>query len=156
MPDKNLYLSNLDSNPIERLKIQTIPDSLNVDPIANWNAIPSVGRNNPFYHYTGGEDEVRFTLDWYSETEDRMDVIEACRWVESLARNDSYLKRTPRVHLTWGNLYKYSEWIVFKAPYELKFFEPGNGLLPIQAYQRLVLRKVADENTTRDTIRSFQ
>lgn len=151
-----LYLTNLDSNPLERIAIQSVPTTLSVDPVANWSAIPSIGRNNPFYHYTGGEDEIRFTLDWYSVTESRDDVIKSCRWVESLSRNDGYLGRAPRVHLAWGSLYKFSEWVVFKAPYDLEVFEPGNGLLPIQAFQRLVLKKVSDENTRRDDIRDFQ
>lgn len=156
MIDRNLYLTNLDSSPLERVRIQSVPETVNVDPISNWNAVPSIGRNNPFYHYTGGEDEVKFTLDWYSTTENRQDVIDACRWVQSLSRNDSYTNKVPRVHLSWGDLYKYSEWIVYKAPYELKFFEPGNGLLPAQAFQRLTLRKVSDENTSRDDIRYYQ
>lgn len=156
MAEKKLYITNLDSSPIERLRIQTVPEAINIDPVSNWNAIPSIGRNNPFYHYTGGEDEIRFVLDWYSNTDNRRDVIEACRWVESLTRNDSYNSRAPRVHLAWGDLYKYSEWIVFKAPYELKFFEQGSGLLPIQAFQRVSLKKVSDENTSKADIRDFQ
>lgn len=154
--NKNLYLVNLDANPTEKLRIQAVPDTLEIDPISNWATIPSLGRNNPFYHYTGGEDEVRFTLDWYSTTENREDVIAACRWVESLSRNSGYSERAPRVFLSFGNLFKYSEWIVVKAPYTLQFFEPGNGMLPSQAFQRLTLKKVSDENTERNDIRLFQ
>jgi hypothetical protein len=156
MSSKNIYLVNLDTTPNERLQIQTVPDSINIDPISNWATIPVVGRNNPFYHYTGGEDEVRFTLDWYAETENQKEVIEACRWVESLSRNDGYEGKAPRVLLVFGELYRFSTWIVAKAPYELKFFQQGNGFLPIQAYQSLVLKKVSDINTSRAEIRSNQ
>ena len=137
----NIYLVNLDTEPRQRLRIQTVPNVLEVDPVSNWAAVPSVGRNNPFYHFTGGENVLKFEIDWYSRTVDRFDVIKACRWVESLTRNNG-VNKAPRVLLIWGDLFKRSSWIVEKAPYQLKNFEIGNGTLPTQAYQRVTLKRV--------------
>lgn len=152
----NLYIINLDSNPREKLAIQGIPLQLKVNPISNWAVIPSIGRNNPFYHYTGGEDELRFTIDWYSETIHRADVIEKCRWIESLSRNDSYVNRVPHLFLSWGDLFKFSKWVLIEAPYNLSVFEQGNNSLPILANQEIALKRITEQNTYTNEIRYNQ
>ena len=152
----NIHLVNIDgANGIEKLAIQSIPLTLGVEPTANWAAIPVLGRNNPFYHYTGGEDTLAMTLDWYANIPDnswsdkyRSEVIERCRWVESLSRSDGWDRRPPRVQLIWGNLFFNTLWIVTSAKYELSLFDRGNNMYPIQAYQQLLLKKVVDHNTT--------
>lgn len=143
--NSNIAINN---NEIERLKIQSIPLKLNVDAQANWAVIPTIGRNNPFYQYTGGEDTVNFTIDWYSTDPLRQDVIYKCRWVESLSRSDGYKNPPPLVLLIWGDLYKFTTWIVQSAPYELSLFDKEYGVLPRQAYQRVTLKKVVGFNTT--------
>jgi hypothetical protein len=145
----NIWLVNIDAegNEVERLKIQTVPLEVNVDAIANWAVIPTIGRNNPFYHYTGGEDILKFQLDWYSNEHSREDVIRNCRRVESLSRANGYFDAPPRVVLIFGSLFKYTTWIVAKAPYKLSLFDKELGMLPRQAYQELELRKIVDHNT---------
>src|SRR5688500_14575029 len=73
----NMFLVHLDefNNRLESLQIQTVPIEMQVTPTANWATIPSIGRNNPFYHYTGGEDTLTFQLDWYSVRDSNWDVI---------------------------------------------------------------------------------
>ena len=133
---------------IEKLSLVAIPLELSINSESNWQAIPSIGRNNPFYNYTGGEDVLEFTIDWYSKNELRDDVLRQCRWVESLTRADAYRKEPNRVILLWGELFKYTTWIVTAAPYKLSLFDIEKGILPRQAYQEVVLRKVTRDNTT--------
>lgn len=145
----NMWLVHIDArgNRVEKLRIQTVPLEINVAPTANWVVIPSIGRNNPFYHYTGGEDVVKFTLDWYSVHPLRQDVIFNCRWVESLSRANGYKKEPPRVLLIFGDLFNHTEWIVESAPYRLSLFDREKQMLPRQAYQELTLKKVTDHST---------
>lgn len=149
-----LYLVPLDAIELRALKIQTIPLEVSVDPTPKWAVIPSIARNNPFYHYTGGEDKLSFTLDWYSERDNRQDVIQKCRWVEALSKGDGYLKGPSRVLLIFGDLFKTDSWIIESAPYKLSLFDTSRELLPRQAYQELTLNKVSDHNTTRKEVLS--
>lgn len=146
----NIFLVRLDDrynqNP-EPLRIQVVPEELSVQPTANWAVVPSLGRNNPFYHYTGGEDTLQFTLDWYAVTERRQDVIDKCRWVESLCKADGYLDEPPRVLLIFGELFKSTTWIIKEAPYRLKNFNRERMMFPQQAYQELTLAKVTSRNS---------
>lgn len=146
----NMWLIRIDdnSNELEKLQIQTVPNELNINPEANWSVIPSLGRNNPFYHYTGGEDILEFELDWYSVNELKDDVIRKCRWVESLSRADAYRQEPSRVVLIFGELFRYTTWIVKAAPYTLSRFNKEKGMLPTQAYQQLTLAKVTRDNST--------
>lgn len=141
-----LQITELDN--LETLKIQTIPMSLSVEPKADWAIIPVLGRNNPFYHYVGGEDTLSIVLDWYSVAEDRQDVAQKCRLLESWSRSDGWVVKPPRVKVTWGKLFETSAWIITAAPYEFSRFDKGFELFPLQAYQRLELKKVTEFNTT--------
>lgn len=128
------------------IKFQCVPLEMDYEPSSNWVTIPTVGRNNPFYHYTGGEDILKFTLDWYSNNPDTSDVIEKCRFIEALTRNDGYDKEPPEVILVFGDLFKRSKWVVTAAPYKLSVFDNANGLLPKQAYQEITLRRSVKVN----------
>jgi len=146
----NMWLVRLDDRfkqNTEKLRIQTVPLELGVKPESNWQVIPSIGRNNPFYHYTSGEDTLEFTLDWYSVVENRQDVIDKCRWVESLSKADAYIDPPPRVLLIFGDLFKYTTWIIESAPYTLSLFNKDKNMLPQQAYQTISLKKVTSANT---------
>lgn len=142
--ERDMWLVNLESPDFDsRIRIQAVPDTLNVDPNTQWSSIQSMGRNNPFLQYTGGSDTLSFQLDWYSQTSNRADVIKACRFVEALARNDGE-SPPPKVLLIWGDVFTNAVWIVSAAPYKLMNFESGNGMRPTQAYQELTLKRVMD------------
>jgi hypothetical protein len=151
-----MWLVPIDDDSLKALQIQTVPMELSVDPIAKWATIPSIGRNNPFYHYTGGEDSLKFTLDWYTVRDSNQDVIENCRWVESLARNNAYNQGPTRVLLIFGDLFQFDLWVVESAPYRLNLFNRERGMLPKQAYQELTLKKVIDKNTSRSEVRFYR
>jgi hypothetical protein len=146
----NIHLVNLDEpdRTIGKLKIQTVPLNLSVTPTTQWAVIPVLGRNLPRYQYTGGETKIRFQLDWYSVTPLRDDVIDRCRWVESLSRSDGWNAPPPRILLIFGDLFKNQTWVVESAPYELSLFDKEWGMLPRQAYQELTLMQVSDTNIT--------
>ena len=151
----NMWLVRLDSlgDEQEKLRIQTVPIEMSVTPESNWVAIPTIGRNNPFYNYTGGEDTLEFILDWYSTSEDNTDVINKCRWVESLSKANGYVKGPPKILLIFGKLFTRTTWIIEKAPYKLSLFNKSEGMLPRQAYQELTLKKVTDHNSSITEIR---
>ncbi len=138
----------------ESLRIQTVPMEMEIDPAPNWAVIPSLGRNNPFYHYTGGEDTLQMTLDWYSVDPIRNDVIEKCRWVQSLCKADGYNNEPPAILLIFGELFRNTTWIIKSAPYKLSLFDKEMSMMPRQAYQELTLAKVTDHNTTVSDIRT--
>jgi len=151
----NMWLVRLDSRgaEVESLRIQTVPLEISVEPTSNWAVIPSIGRNNPFYHYTGGEDIISFTLDWYSVDPLRTDVIKKCRWVESLSKANGYKDQPPRMLLVYGNLYRFNTWIIESAQYRISLFDKEQGMLPRQAYQEIILKKVTDRNSGINDIR---
>jgi hypothetical protein len=139
-------------NP-EKLLIQTVPLELSVVPESTWVPIPSIGRNNPFYNYTGGEDSLEFTIDWYATSDNRQDVINSCRWLESLSKANGYENEPPRMLLIFGRLFKFTTWIIESAPYKLTLFDRESGMFPRQAYQDVVLKRVTDRNTGVNDIR---
>lgn len=131
------------------ITLPTIPRTLEFDGSPNWAVIPSVGRNTPFFHYSGSEDTLSFTIDWYAREESREDVIFACRWLEAKSKADGYKEDPHRIAIIWGKenlLLRDSLWIVFKAPYKLSEFQRQECLFPNQAFQEVVLKRVCDYN----------
>jgi hypothetical protein len=129
--------------------LPTVPQTLDFNPDPNWAVIASVGRNTPFFHYMGSEDTLAFTIDWYARNNQREDVIFNCRWLEAKTKADAYREDPHRVMLKWGTedeLFQDSLWIVFKASYKLSNFHKGVSMIPQQAYQEIILKRVVDFN----------
>lgn len=159
----------VDDSNLSYIVLPYIPRALNYDINSNFVGIPSFGRNNPFYQYTGSEDTLSFEIDWHSNEIGREDVIKNCRWVESLAKADGYNSTPSIVLLVWGmgnRLFKKDLWIVTNASYSLTQFvkgykDPNTGdfnkvaLLPQQAYQRVTLKRVTSQNRTITDIRGL-
>lgn len=151
-----------------KLQLQFIPREVQFTMENRLIAIASPGRNTPFYHYTGSEDTLEFTIDWVSEDENNLkeDVISKCRWLESMSKNDGYLNKPAYVKIQWGKdgkLFRDTVWVIKKAPYKLQNFNKGfkdpttqrfvgTSLLPIQAYQEITLKRVDSVNTLRKDI----
>lgn len=144
----NMWLIRLNERgrQIEKLRIQCVPLEINVNSESNWAIVPSIGRNNPFYHYTGGEDILQFTLDWYSVDNKQQDVIDKCRIIESWSKADGYVNSPPTIVLVYGDLYVREKWIITSAPYRLSLFNKELGMMPRQAYQELTLKRITDHN----------
>jgi hypothetical protein len=166
MIDKNkLYI--LDKVTGEYLEIQFVPLEISYNPESKFIPIASPGRNNALYHYTGSEDTLSFTLDWHSIDTNREDVIQKCRWMEALTKNDGLALPPHYVSLIWGqsissdsrprvSLFGDSEidntWLVVSAPYRLSLFHGEYNMLPIQAYQEVTLKRVVPYSRSRDLI----
>lgn len=148
----DLYMVDLVNQ--DTFGFQFVPSILEYNPESSFAAIKSIGRNNPFYHYTGSEDTIRFELDYVAEELNREDVIMKCRWVESLSKADGYNEKPHEVKLIWGasNLFKDARFIVVDAPYQLKRFHKPSGMFPVWALQQVTLKRVTDTNLLRSEI----
>ena len=176
----DIVIANLNVSPAISLVIQNRPDRLRVEPAATWAAVKSMGRNNPFYFYTGGEDTITFDISWYSvDADHRDDVVNKCRLLESWAA-DGYSASPPTLRIQWGNsgLFEDDLFILAAAPYELTHFQnasrmmrrydndPDTGqritntvsqpynlkLLPNCATQTLIFKRVTKNNRTWEEI----
>lgn len=135
--------------------LPTVPAHLDFNPDPQWAVIASIGRNTPFFHYMGSEDTLSFTIDWYARNSQRDDVVFNCRWLEAKTKADAYREDPHRVMLKWGTedeLFRDSLWIVFKATYKLSNFHKSVSMLPQQAYQEVVLKRVSDFNLSSEQV----
>lgn len=122
----DIVIANLDVFPAISIVIQNRPNSLRVEPTSTWAAVKSMGRNNPFYFYTGGEDTLSFEISWYStDIDNRDDVVNKCRLLESWSRSNGYEASPPTLRIQWGNsdLFEDDLFILTAAPYELTHFQ---------------------------------
>ena len=162
------------SNSYDYRVLPFVPGGLSYSPSSKFVGIATLGRNNPYYQFTGSEDTLTFEIDWFSSQLDRKDVINNCRWIEALTKADAYDSPPHRVLLGWGTdnlLWKDDLWICVSAPYSLSEFVRGyrkvkaykepdaNGefistnLLPQQAMQKVTFKKITNTNLTHEQIR---
>jgi len=121
-----------------RLAIQYVPNEFLWTRKPAISEVQIVGRNVPKHHYTGGKKELKFELDFYSVVEERDDVIEKVRWLESLTYNDGPSADIERVKVIFGTLYKDEVWVIQDVESNIQFFEKEN-FLPQQAFVNLTL-----------------
>lgn len=124
----DIVIANLNVSPAVSIVIQNRPDRLRVDPTSTWAAVKSMGRNNPFYFYTGGEDTISLDISWYAiDREHRDDVVNKCRLLESWTRANGYLNSPPTLKIQWGNsgIFDNDLFILTSASYELTHFQNG-------------------------------
>lgn len=165
---RDCYIVDL-ANPTNRMKIQNLPNLMSFDPGIKIVTMSSPGRNNPFQHYTGAEDTLDFELSYYAEEENRQDVINKCKWVEAMAKNDGYSGKPKLVGIFWtspdnsiangtegvGALLEEATWLIKSAPYEVTLFHGDRGLMPTLATQKISLVRVSPHNRKREEIRSY-
>ena len=122
----NIVIYNKSVSPPIAIVIQNTPNVLDVEPRSNWVAVHSMGRNNPFMMYTGGEDKISFEISWYSNNpNNRADVIYKCRLLESWTKADGYQSSPPVLEIEWGGsgLFENDKFILESAPYKLTHFQ---------------------------------
>lgn len=149
--DAYKYSSTEESWRKKSLVLPTVPMDVDFDPEPQWNTVASIGRNAPFYNYSGSEDTLSMKIDWYSKEDHKADVIYACRWIEALTKADGYTSQPHRVMIVWGKddkLFYKDTWIVFKASYTMSQFQKHRSMLPQQAYQEVVFKKVLEKNSS--------
>lgn len=174
IPKNEIIIFNLHTSPYSSLVIQNRPTEVQVSPSSSWVAVRSMGRNNPFYMYTGGEDTLSFEISWYvSDPSHIEEVIAKCRILESWSKADAYNQAPPTLKISWGNsnLFGNYDWILESCPYKLTHFQNAardsigrldlskssgmasvgvidKQLYPACATQTLTFKKVTFDNST--------
>jgi hypothetical protein len=132
---------------LERIEIQYVPRELTDSRGAQYSEVQIVGRNNPILSFGGGADELTFELDFYSEEDNKEDVIRKVRWLQSLVNADGYDDGPEDVRLTFGKLYANYLWRVKTVIARFSNFAENKNWMPQQAYVRVVLSKKTRQNT---------
>lgn len=132
--------------PFERLFLQFVPKKLEPSRSADYASVLPIGRNNPLLHYTGGDNSLPLTVDFYSDDERREDVIQKVKWLESLAMNDGYESPAPKVKLIMGDVFQYEVWRVSSCKSTMEAFDQENNWLPMRASVKLQLKLDPDNN----------
>lgn len=171
LPNNLISIINFHTSPYTILYIQNRPTEVQVNPGATWVSIKSMGRNNPFYMYTGGEDTISFDVSWYtSDPNHPEEVLAKCRLLESWTRANGYISAPPTLSILWGNsgIFNNYEFILESCPYRLTNFQNGsrsaigpvkdsNGIIdkmlyPACATQTLTFKKVIRDNSSHQDI----
>lgn len=138
--DNKLYIVELKS-PFERLEIQFMPNEVPISRRANISDVQVVGRNNPLRHHTGGDKSLVLNLDFYSEEDDRQDVLRKVYWLESLTYNNGANGPARTVKLVWGRqLFRKEIWLVNSVDIILSNFHSRYDMVPIQAQVSIELK----------------
>lgn len=161
------------TSPYKAIVLQCRPDEVQINPTGTWVAVPSMGRNNPFRMYTGGDDSITFDISWYcNDPDNRDEVVTKCRLLESWSKADGYTASPPILQIIWGSgdIYKNDFFILESASYKLSHFQnvakrstPGGEteylnlkLYPNYATQSLVFKRVSGINRTWNDIVSIE
>lgn len=172
----NIRIVNNMVSPYQYVELQNRPWEMRVEPTSSWAAVKSMGRNNPFMVYTGGEDSITLEVSWYAEDEEsRLDVLAKCRLLEAWSRADGYMKSPPVLNIYWGTsgMFLNDGFVLTSAAYTLTNFQDtsaypeeyrdpemrkmyteigglveNRGLLPTCANQTLVFKRVSGINRT--------
>lgn len=122
----DIIIINKNTTPPTKLVIQNRPNELSINPMGSWVSVKSMGRNNPFMIYTGGEDTISFDISWYVSDPNRRDeVLVKCRLLESWSRANGYKNAPPVLNILWGNsdIFSRDSFILESAPYKLTHFQ---------------------------------
>lgn len=175
IPKNNIIIVNDNVSPAISIVIQNRPNEISVDTQTSWVSVKSMGRNNPFMVYTGGEDTISFDISWYSNDPlNREDVLTKCKLLESWSKANGYNQSPPVLRISWGTsgIFDNDLFILYSASYKLNNFQDrysGNsidtdefsrsvsktinlGLLPSIATQSLVFKRVTNKNLTHNDI----
>lgn len=124
--NNQIIIINKNVSPPISIVIQNRPNELSVNPQSYWVSVKSMGRNNPFMMYTGGEDTISFDISWYvSDPNNREEVIAKCKLLESWTKANGYLYAPPTLNILWGTsgLFDNDLFILESAPYTLTHFQ---------------------------------
>ena len=159
-----IIIVNATESPAVYLTLQNRPNEIEVEPVSSWSSVNSMGRNSPFQIYTGSEDTITLDISWYSIDQNRQDVVNKCRLLESWTKSDGYIKSPPILQILWGNsdLFDGVDFVLTSAAYRLTHFQDGvrnqNGevidlkLYPNQATQKLIFKRVSSDNLRTEDI----
>lgn len=164
MPDiKNLGVNTTNGKcyivelrpPYQKLEIQFVPEEFNLSSTADEAKIQVVGRNNPLIHYTGGNDKLSLTLDFYSDEENRKDVLTRVNWIKSLRMSDGSYGPKRNISLVFGDLFRKEIWSVSNVKVKLQHLDGDFNFMPRQAYVDLELTLDPKSNLRIDDVRNI-
>lgn len=120
-------IMNMSTPDLKTITLQHRPTEIEVTPESNWVSVNSMGRNNPFVMYTGGNHKISIDIVWFSK-EDPTSVINSCRLLESWSKADGYIKAPPLLKIIWGTsgMFDDQTWVLESAPYKLTGFRNGH------------------------------
>lgn len=126
----SIFIVNTSVSPYMYLELQTIPSSISIKPQTSWAVLNSLGRNTPFYHYTGSEDTISFSISWYCNDRDHPEeVLTKCKLLESWCKSDGYSAAPPILRIfssRTGGMFggiNGEDYILWEAPYEFTGFK---------------------------------
>tara|TARA_B110000467_G_scaffold142917_1_gene144614 strand:- start:402 stop:875 length:474 start_codon:yes stop_codon:yes gene_type:complete len=139
----------------DEIQLQNVPKLVKHKAKTKHNVIRAMGANNPKYHYTGAEDLLSFTTTFYCDDAGRADVVEICRKMEALTKNDGYAGKKHEVLLVWyGPLYSNHRFLFMEVEYTWKQFNGEYDGYPMCAEVSMKFARVTTGNLTHDEIRT--
>lgn len=150
--EQQLYIVEL-AEPFERLAIQFMPN-VRGSRVGNYSKVQIVGRNNPKYHFTGGEDSLRLDMEFMAFSELGDEVWKKIQWLKSLTANDAFNGPTHEVSLIFGRMYRNQRWIITRVDDQPRRFDHKKGMFPIEATVSINLSRVTERNLTIQDIRN--
>lgn len=123
--------------PFERLAFQFMPEGVSYSRTANIQSIDVVGRNNNLYQYTGGTDVLKFSLDFFSDEQNRKDVKRKVDWLKSLTMSDGGFGPARNVKIIMGDMFKNDVFIVREVDAVFSNFDNRFNYNPIRATVKL-------------------
>ncbi|MEG1415173.1 MAG: hypothetical protein RSC49_01085 [Clostridium sp.] len=155
----DIVIINPNTSPPTSIVVQGKPSQVDVSSESTWATVKSMGRNNPFMIYTGGEDTISFDISWFAQDSHREDVITKCKLLQAWSKADGYSSSPPTLLISWGSskMFDDDEFVLTSANYVLSNFQNACrtnarnstnpiyqdlGLLPNHATQTLVFKRV--------------
>ena len=133
------------ASPFDRLEFQFMPDNVKTSRSATFAAIAPVGRNNDVLHYVGGNDELEFDLDFFSDENTYKDVVRKCNFLKSLAMADGGYGPAKNVKVVLGKVFSKEVWVVKEVDVSYDYFSIEN-FLPRRASVKIKLQLDTKKN----------
>jgi len=140
--------------PFERLEFQFMPTELNWKRSAKLSPIAIVGRNNDKQQFTGGRDTLSFKLTFFSDEENRKDVLRKTNFLRSLAMNDGRSGLVRNVKIVFGSFLRKEVWVVSNVDINYDNFNDQYAFLPVQAEVKIELILDPKKNNRLSDVRS--
>ncbi len=136
-----VYIINISTSPYKILELQNRPNEIQINTSSNWVDVNSMGRNNPYSIYTGGNETFSIDISWYANQKGKPeDVLAKCKLLESWSKADGYLASPPILKIVWGDsdIFSNYRFILKSASYSLQNF---NSVSQEPVYGTSILQK---------------
>jgi hypothetical protein len=150
-----MAIINLDNGDYVRFRF--VPRELSFGGEIMLQPIYSMGRNTPFYQYTGSEQNLEFEIDWFQMSEGDPTVMETCRQIESWGKNDADDFPPARLKIVFGRtIITDAVWLLAGSKYTVTQFYANRDMEPIAARQILKFVKLEANQTSWSEIQDIR